>query len=180
MMAAVILKGMNVDTEVSAATLDAKGTVISAKGCAITAVSAEAGKLSFTRLDETNPWPVHAHGANALKLMPEILDLSRYMLTVKGLPEGNYKITINGKEVGKVASSKLEAGWNMTMAVGERSAAIHKLLYTLQGRLNNDWRKASKENDAEKLAAAQAAIEACETELQELLQPAPVQVVISR
>lgn len=179
-MAATILKGFKVGGEVSSATLSADGKLTDSKGCKITDVSAADGKLTFTRLDETNPWPIPASGKAAVKLLPEILDLSRYLLTVTGLPEGDYKVTVDGKNAATVSSKDLAAGWNMTLALEERSNAVNKLLYNLQGRLNQDWRKASKEKDAEKLAAAQTAIDAAEKELQTLIQPVPFKIEISK
>jgi lysophospholipase L1-like esterase len=180
MMAATILKGLKADGDVSSATLAADGKVIASKDCKISDVSAQDGKLSFTRLDETNPWPIHPPGKAALKLMPEALDLSRYMLTVTGLPEGDYKVSVDGKVSATVSAKELAAGWNMTMALETRSNMIAKLLYDLQGKLNNDWRKASKEKNAENLVTAQAAIEANEKELQALIQPVALKIEIGK
>ena len=179
-MAATILKGLKADGEVSSATLSADGKVIDSKGCKISDVSAKDGKLAFTRLDETNPWPINPAGKAAVKLLPDALDLSLYLLKVTDLPEGDYKVTVDGKPAATVSSKDLAAGWNMTLALEGRSSAIHKHLYNLQGRLNNDWRKASKEKDAEKLAAAQAAIDTTEKELQALLQPVPLKIEIGK
>ncbi|MBX3743593.1 MAG: SGNH/GDSL hydrolase family protein [Akkermansiaceae bacterium] len=179
-MAAVILKGLGAGGEVSSATVSADGKVGETKGCKISDVSAEGGKLSFTRLDETGFWPVLSSGKAAFDLLPSGLDLSQYLLKVTGLPEGEYNISIDGKPAAKATSRQLAEGWNMTLAMTERSSAIGKLVQQLQSPLNQAWRKASKEKDAEKIAAAQAAIEACEKELQALVQPVPVKVAISK
>lgn len=179
-MAAVILKGLGAGGEVSSATLSADGKVVDAKGCKLTEVSAKDGKLSFTRLDETGPWPVLPSGQAAFDLLPSGLDLSKYMLKVTGLSEGDYRVSIDGKPAATVSAKDLATGWNMTLALGERSAAIGKLVSQLQSPLNTEWRKASKEKDAGKIAAAQAAIEACEKEIQTLVQPVPVKVEIMK
>lgn len=179
-MAAVILKGLGAGGEVSSATVSADGKIGETKGCKISDVSAEGGKLSLTRLDETGFWPVLSSGKAAFDLLPSGLDLSQYLLKVTGLPEGEYNISIDGKPAAKATSKQLAEGWNMTLAMTERSSAIGKLVQQLQSPLNQAWRKASKEKDAEKIAAAQAAIEACEKELQALIQPVPVKVAISK
>lgn len=179
-MAAAILKGLKADGDVSSATLTADGKVSGAIRCKITDVVAKDGKLAFTRLDETGPWPILPSGKAAMDLMPDTLELSRYLLRVTGLPEGDYKVLVNGKPAATVAAKNLAGGWNMTLALGERSTAIGKLIGQLQGPLNNEWRKAGKEKDAAKLASAQAAIETCEKELQALVQPVPLQIEISR
>jgi len=44
--------------------------------------------------------------------------------------------------------------------------------------LNNTWRDASKEKSAEKLAAAQKAIDDCEAQVQTACQPVPIRLVI--
>jgi hypothetical protein len=119
---------------------------------------------------------------DALKLMPEIADLSRYMLTVTGLPAGEYAVTIGGKEAAKVSAEELAQGWNMATlaegAVAERGTAINALVGKLQGAANTAWRAASKAKDAEKLAEHQNEIEAIEAELAELCRPKPIEFVI--
>jgi len=183
-MAATILNGLKADGEVSSATIKADGKVVEAKHCKITDVKAEAGKLSFTRLDETGPWPIIPQAKTALQLMPDILKLSQYILKVDGLPEGDYHVKINGKPAGTVNSKDLAAGWNLTTAfegaIGDRANNIITLLTKLQGPLNNEWRAASKAKDADKLAAAQKSIDDAEAEIQKAIQPAPLQVEIAK
>jgi lysophospholipase L1-like esterase len=179
-MAAVILKGLGADGEVSSATLSADGKIAEAKGCKISEVSSSDGKLAFTRFDEKGPWPVLPSGKPAFELLPEGLDVSRYLLKVTGLAEGDYQVSIDGKPAATVSAKDLAAGWNMTLALGKRSSAIGKLVQNLQVPLNTAWRKASKEQNAEALASAQAAIDACEQEIQSLVQPVALKVEISK
>lgn len=179
-MAAVILKGLGVDGEVSSATISADGKIAETKGCKISEVMAADGKLSFTRLDETGFWPVLSSGKAAFDLLPSGLDVSKYLLTVTGLPEGEYQVIIDGKPAAKVQSKQLAEGWNMTLAMGERSSAIGGVVNRLQGQLNSAWRKAGKEKDAAKQATIQTEIDACEKELQELVQPVAVKVEIRK
>lgn len=181
-MAATILAGLGVDRDVSSATLKADGTVVDAKGCEISNVKVVDDGLSFTRLDERGPWPLPARNRDALKLMPEIADLSRYMLTVSDLPAGDYTVSIGGGEAATVSAADLAKGWNMAAladgAVAERGAKIVDMIGNLQGKLNSAWRTASKEKDAEKLAEAQKAIDAAEAELAEMCRPKPVEFLV--
>jgi len=179
-MAAVILKGLGAGGEVSTATISANGTVGETKGCKISDVIVKDGKLSFTRLDERGFWPVLSAGRAAFDLLPSGLELSQYILKVPGLAGGNYKVRINGRVATEISAEELAKGWNMTLAMGERSAALGKMALHLQSPLNNLWRKASKEGDAEKLAAAQDSIVKYEAELQQLVQPVPVKIEISK
>ena len=174
-MAATILAGLGAEKEVSSATLKADGTVISAKHCKITDVSAKGGKLSFTRTDESSPWPILPAAKSAAQLLPAVLDLSRYMLQVNGLPAGKYRVSINGKPAATLDASELAAGWNITSAfdsaIGERATKILAVIYNLQVKLNNEWRAASKDKDAAKLDAAQKAVDDADAELRTACAP---------
>ena len=182
-MAATILGALGVDRDVSSATLKADGSVAAATRCKITDASAKDGRISFTRLDECSPWPIDPKAKAAVELMPAMADLSKYMLTVTDLPEGRYTVNIDGKPAATVSSKDLAAGWNMSTvfdgAIGERSTKIVGLISKLQGTLNNNWRAASKEKNAEKLAAAQKAIDECEAELKAACQPAAMKFEIA-
>lgn len=183
-MAAAILNGLKADGEVSSATIKADGKVVEAKHCKITDVKAETGKLSFTRLDETGPWPIIPQAKTALQLVPSILNLSQYTLKVQGLPDGDYHVKINDKPAGTVSAKDLTAGWNITStfegAIADRANGIITLLNKLQGPLNNEWRAASKAKDADKLAAAQKAIDDAEAEVQKAIQPTPLHFEIAK
>lgn len=114
MMAASLLKQLGAEGFVSEAALDAAGTVTSAKGCAITNAKAEGGTLSFDRLDETLPFPIPENARAVLPLAPDVLDLSKYLLKVTGLKEGNYTLTINGAACGTLSAKALAEGVNLT------------------------------------------------------------------
>ena len=177
-MAATILAALNVDREVSSATLKADGTVTDSKKCKISDAAAKDGKLSFTRLDECGPWPIDVKSKEAVALMPQIADLSHYLLTVTDLPAGKYTILIEGKPAATLTEKELAAGWNMSTvfegALAERSKKINDLIGTLQSKLNLEWRAASKEKNKEKLAAAEQAINEAEKAVQEACQPTPL------
>ena len=181
-MAATILKGFKAPGEVSSATLKADGKIVEAKGCKISEVSARDGNLTFTRLDDSSPWPIQPAAKTTLTLLPEITQLSQYLLKVEGLAAGDYKVIMNGKAAAVVSARDLAAGWNIASVVdgplGDRANAIAALIAKLQGPLNMAWRDASKAKDADKLAAAQKAIEETEAELQKLVQPVAWKVEI--
>jgi len=181
-MASVILKQLGVDGEVSSATIKADGTIVEAKRCKISDVVAKDGKISFTRLDECSPWPILPMAAPALKLMPEITELSRYMLKVPGLPSGKYSVSMDGVPVATLTGEDLAKGWNMGALTdgppAVRATKILGLIDQLQNPLNNNWRAASKSHDEAKLAAAQKAIEDCEAQVQEAVQPVAIKFTI--
>ena len=177
-MAAVILEGLKADGEVSSASIDATGQVVEVKRCKITAVTAKDGKLSFTRLDERGPWPILPAAKSALELLPETLKLSQYLLRVPGLAEGQYHVSINGKPAVTVSAKDLAAGWNISTVfegeLADRATKINALITNLEGKLNTDWRAASKAKEEDKLTAAQKAIDEAEGEIQTAIQPVPL------
>ena len=183
-MAAVILAGLKAEGEVSSATINAAGKVTETKRGKITEATATGGKLSFTRLDESGPWPIQPGAKTAIELLPETLKLSQYLLRVTGLADGPYRVSINGKPAATVTAKELAVGWNLTTAfdgaLGERANTIAALITKLQTGLNNNWRAASKANDAETLAAAQKEIDDCEAEIQAAVQPVPLRFEIEK
>jgi lysophospholipase L1-like esterase len=183
-MAAVILEGLKADGKVSSATIKADGTVIEAKRCKITDVIAKDGKLSFTRLDECGPWPIEPTAKSAVDLLPETLKLTDYTLRVPGLPEGDYHVSIDGKPAATVSAKQLAEGWNISTvfegALADRATRINALIANLEGKLNTDWRAASKANEEDRLEVAQKAIERAEDEIQKAIQPVPLHFEIAK
>jgi beta-mannanase len=120
--------------------------------------------------------------AAAVKLMPEIADLSRYILTIPGLPAGQYRVAMDDKPVATLSNQELANGWNMSTVVegplGERAVKILDLINQLQNPLNIAWRDASKEKNPAKLAAAQKAIDEGEASVEAACQPAPIRFTV--
>lgn len=113
MMAAALLKDLGAEGFVSSATLKHTGTVLDSKGCKISDVMIQDGKLSFDRLDESLPFPLPDEARKALPLFPAILELSQYRLKVTGL-KGDYAIKVNGRSIGSVNAAELEKGVDLT------------------------------------------------------------------
>ena len=183
-MAGVILAQLQVDRNVSSATLSAEGKVVATERCKISDVSTDGGKVALTRVDEVGSWPVDPKSKAAAELLPDIHQLSRWMLTVSDLPTGNYKVTIDGKPAATLTEKELASGWNMATvyegAIAERSTKIIGLIGALQGSLNNNWRAASKAKDEPKLAEAQKAIDDAETQLRTACKPVPLRIEIEK
>ncbi len=181
-MAATILKALDVDRDVSSATINPDGQVVASTGCKISDVASSGGKLSFTRLDERSPWPLLPDGFTAAKLLPDIFDLSRYTLTIPNLPAGQYRVTMDDKPVATLSNEVLANGWNISTVsegpLADRAVAIMGLINQLQSPLNQAWRSASQAKDTVKRAAAQKDIDDTEAKLQSACQPTPIRFVI--
>ncbi len=116
-MGFAIIKGLGAPVEVSSATLDAAGpSVVEAKGCKITGVSAAADGLEFDRLDEGLPLNFGPLGALNFRFIPIPDELNRYMLAVRNLPPGQYDLTVDGRAVGTFDHQRLAGGINISSA----------------------------------------------------------------
>jgi len=82
----------------------------------------------FERADDALPMPIDPKAEPALKLAPVLDELSRYELCVKGLPAGNYEITVDGDAAGKFASDDLTKGCNLTLKAGPITAQAREVL----------------------------------------------------
>jgi hypothetical protein len=113
-MAFAILKGLGAPTDVSAATIDAKGAkVVTAAGCKVTAVEAADGGVAFTRLDAGLPFNHGIFYGLHYRYVPVPDELNRYLLTVTNLPEGRYEVTADGRSAGVFTAEQLGAGANI-------------------------------------------------------------------
>ncbi len=114
MMAAALLKQLGADGAVSSVTLEAGGALVASEGCKVEALSAQDGKLAFDRLDERLPFPVPDEARAIVAFHPSVLELSRYMLKVTGLKDGNYALRINSIPAATLTAAELGAGVNLT------------------------------------------------------------------
>lgn len=115
-MAASILKGLKAPAFVSALEIDAaQGAVTAAEGCTAT-VDKGGDTLSVTRTDACLPWglPDDARLALAIPGFTAPNDLNRYMLTVKGLPEGAYLLMTEKTILGTYKAAELAGGINLS------------------------------------------------------------------
>jgi lysophospholipase L1-like esterase len=119
-MAFAILKGLGAPAEVSSATIDARGpTVVANEGCKVTELRRSGDELSFTRLDERLAlnlaplWMLHGF------YIPIGDELNRYLLAIKGLPEGRYEVTAGGRLLGAWQAAELSRGVNLASATAD-------------------------------------------------------------
>lgn len=116
-MAYAMLKGLGAPADVSSAAIDAaSGTVTSSDGCRITEVSVLPGGagIEFTRLDQGLPLNLGTFSGLNYRWIPVPDQLNRYLLTVTGLPDGEYDITAGGRALGRASAARLAAGLNIS------------------------------------------------------------------
>ncbi len=113
-IAYAMLAKLNADPNVSSANIDASsGTLTSSSRAAISNLTKTSDGVSFTRLDQALPMGYDERSLPMFKIMPQIYDLNKYMLTVTNLDPGYYEVYVDGRPSATVSSSELAAGWNM-------------------------------------------------------------------
>ncbi len=117
LMAHAILTGLNAPALVSDVVIDVTaGTPKSeAKGAKFVGkvVFIDDTTVAFTRLDDALPLPVQKDWLPMLPYTNELKDLNYYGLTVKGLKDGDYAVSIDGVEAAKFTAKQLAEGVNL-------------------------------------------------------------------
>jgi lysophospholipase L1-like esterase len=116
LMAHAILTGLHAPAQVSNMIVDVgeNGGSIKSTNCKVTnGTNLTTTGGTFTRLDGCIPMPVQKDWLSMLPYTNELKDLNYYGLTVKGLKDGDYTVSIDGKEVGKYSSKQLAEGVNL-------------------------------------------------------------------
>lgn len=114
-MAFAILKGFGAPSQVSSATLDAAaGSVVEANACHIANVKRTESGLEFTRTDDGLPFNNGIFYTLNYRFVPVPTELNRYMIAVKSLPPGRYKLLVSEREVGTWTARRLAEGVNIS------------------------------------------------------------------
>ena len=115
LMAHAILTGLNAPALVSDVVIDLSTGKVDARNAKATDVANDSGKTSvtFTRTDNALPLPVQKDWLPMLPYTNELKDLNWYGLTVGGLKDGDYAVSIDGVAVAKHSAKELAAGVNL-------------------------------------------------------------------
>jgi lysophospholipase L1-like esterase len=115
LMAHAILTSLNAPAVVSDVLVRVKtgGLALDSVRSEVTDLKGDATGVSFTRTDKSVPLPIQKDWLPMLPYTNELKDLNYYGLRVEGLKDGDYAVSIDGKEVGKFSSKELAAGVNL-------------------------------------------------------------------
>ena len=134
-MAWAILKSLGATPLVSRAQIDAKTQhVVTADACRIENLKISDGSISFDRVDDALPMPIHPKAEAALKLAPVLEDLNRYDLQITGLAPGNYQMSIDGEPVATMTAEDLVKGWNLATSAGPITRQAQELLKEISNK----------------------------------------------
>jgi lysophospholipase L1-like esterase len=185
MMAAALLKDLGADGFVSSAGIDAGGNRVEAKGCKVSDLKAEGGRIEFDRIDERLPFPIPDEARQVVAFYPAILDLSQYTLKVTGLAGSTYSLKINGIAAATLSAKELEAGVNLTaFGATPQAKEVNPIVAQMRGILGavnakegivGQWRGLSQRAHAagadpalkEQLAALTAKVEEADAKIRE-------------
>lgn len=138
LMAHAILTGLKAPALVSDLSFDiqADGRVqVIPKQCELKGESYKDGVLTFTRTDSAIPFPVQKDWVSMLPYTNELKDLNYYGLTVKGLKDGDYTVSIDGTSVGKFSAKQLAEGLNLgTLTAGPVWEQGNKVLQAITAK----------------------------------------------
>jgi len=115
LMAYFFLKAQQVPAVVAEMSLDASGKILASDNCTVSEARAAAGTVSFTCLEKALPYPVPLIAREALELVPFLQSMNREMLTVQGMPQGDYVVVIDGEPVLAATAKELAAGLNLAV-----------------------------------------------------------------
>lgn len=119
-MGFAMLKGLGAPAEVSSVVIDAEtGKLESAMGCQISRINKVEHGIDFTRLDEGLPLNLGVLGGLNFRFIPIPDQLSRYLLTVRNLPPGNYELRAGGRLLGKTSHQRLAEGMNISFMTAD-------------------------------------------------------------
>lgn len=185
-MATNILKGLNAPALVSSVAIDAKSGKATAQKARIGELK-NGDTISFSRLDEALPWPLHPDVALALKIpgFDPSGELSRYELRVLNLKAPIYEVAIDGQSVGNFSREQLASGVNLSENCGPIEIQKQDLLQAIAAKnalYFERWRKVERADiptwlvDGEGqrrayLAQLDAKISGAQTKMDALRQP---------
>jgi len=192
LMAHAILTGLKAPAAVSTAAVDATANTAKTDGCRLDDLTASPAGVSFTRTDEALPLPVQKDWLPMLPYTNGLKDLNLYGLTVTGLKDGDYAVTIDGTEVGKYTAKQLADGVNLgnatrgpvfdqadqvRQAIDAKNKLVHQrfrgvVMYALPTWLAELGQEVEARKEKE-LAKQMKAIDAAQAKIYELAQPKP-------
>jgi len=191
LMAHAILTQLNAPAVVSNTTIAADGNKgpQSNMGCKISDLAIDGGTATFTRLDDALPLPVQKDWLAMLPYTNELKDLNHYGLTVTGLKDGDYDISIDGVKVLKASAKDLAAGVNLGnvttgpiyeqgnkvwQAINAKNAMVKERFFNVVRFNAPDWlADVAKERKPGELVKRMEKIDKAQADIYKLAEPKP-------
>jgi lysophospholipase L1-like esterase len=145
-MAYGLLKAMGCDEQPSGLKIDAGTSTVQADRCKVSGLKVSADSVRFTRTDAALPTYFDPDASATYRFFPVIQELDYYPLSITGLKAGNWKLTVQGMEVGTFSADDLAKGVNLAtmpgpwQTVGEK---VNQLSHEQEDFYFTRWRQIS-------------------------------------
>jgi lysophospholipase L1-like esterase len=135
LMAASLLKAWNAPALVSEVKIKVSGQQAESeqKGADVSDLKINDGSMRWSQIDQALPFPLDLKNP-LIELAQQSSDfveaLDKQTLKVEGLPQGGYRLSIDGELLGTFTRSQLEVGINLALLptpMLKQAAAVHKL-----------------------------------------------------
>jgi lysophospholipase L1-like esterase len=113
LMAYGLIKALGSRFPVSRLEIHAQTGAVIADKCTVTNLRVSNRQVRFTRRDAALPTYLDPEALAVLPYAPVLGELHQYWLKVTGLPSGEWRLTVNGGEVGAFSSDALARGVNL-------------------------------------------------------------------
>lgn len=117
-MAYALLKALGCDEQPSGLVIDAENGKVKADQCKVSDLKVLADSIRFTRTDAALPTYFDPEASATFSFFPVIEEMNNYPLSVTGLKSGNWKLTVEGIEVGAFSADELAKGVNLATLPG--------------------------------------------------------------
>lgn len=117
-MAYGLLKAMGCDEQPSGLKIDARNGSVRADRCKVSGLKISADSVSFTRTDAALPTSFDSDASATFAFFPVVHELDYYPLSVVGLKAGNWKLAVQGIDVGTFSANDLATGVNLATMPG--------------------------------------------------------------
>ena len=117
-MAYAMLKALGCKDQASGLEIDAANSKATPDRCKVDELKVADSSVTFTRTDDALPAALDPDAASILDFVPFTQDFNQYNFKVAGLKAGNWKLTVEGIDVGTFTDKDLAAGVNLATKPG--------------------------------------------------------------
>ncbi len=114
LMAYGLLEALGCDRLPSGLKLDVASSAVTAERCKVERLTVSDAEIMFSRRDEALPMYFDPGVASILRYTPALVELNRYPFAVTGLRLGNWRLTVEGMDVGTFSAEALAAGVDLS------------------------------------------------------------------
>ena len=118
LMAFGLVNALGCSYNASGLEVDAVKSTIIPDRCSVKNLKLTADAVSFTRKDDSLPVYIDQSAEILGKIAPYVYNANKYLFKVTGLKQGNWKLSVQGMEVGIFSADKLAVGVNLAYLPG--------------------------------------------------------------